>query len=116
MLRHALGERTWHRNGQPPLTQIRKDGAWRGVIETGFIMFLFYSNLLMGEFTRANAPGKILLFALSDILMAPNFAIGAASASIGYMVVEFLRRRTIAIEFALACALIAAAPLLVAAL
>src|SRR5271165_6817141 len=31
---------------------------WRAVIEIGFIVFLFYSNLLMGEFTRANGRGK----------------------------------------------------------
>jgi hypothetical protein len=26
---------------------------WRAVIEIGFIVFLFYSNLLMGEFERS---------------------------------------------------------------
>jgi len=26
--------------------------VWRAVIEVGFIIFLFYSNLLMGEFER----------------------------------------------------------------
>ena len=29
-----------------------KKNAWRAVIEVGFIVFLFYSNLLMGEFER----------------------------------------------------------------
>ena len=33
------------------------------MVEVGFIVFLFYSNLLMGEFTRANGPGKSLAFA-----------------------------------------------------
>lgn len=83
-------EKTRRRRGASP----RLTPIWRGIIETGFILFLFYSNLLMGEFTRSNAPGKTLVFALNDIFTAPNFAIGAASASIGYMVVEFLRRRT----------------------
>ena len=27
-----------------------KKNVWRAVIEVGFIVFLFYSNLLMGEF------------------------------------------------------------------
>jgi hypothetical protein len=27
--------------------------VWRAVIEVGFIIFLFYSNLLMGEFERS---------------------------------------------------------------
>ena len=30
-----------------------KKAIWRAVIEVGFIVFLFYSNLLMGEFTRS---------------------------------------------------------------
>ena len=29
----------------------------RAVIEVGFIVFLFYSNLLMGEFTRSYGQG-----------------------------------------------------------
>ena len=29
-----------------------KKNAWRAVIEVGSIVFLFYSNLLMGEFER----------------------------------------------------------------
>jgi hypothetical protein len=29
----------------------------RALIEVSFIMFLFYSNLLMGEFERANSAG-----------------------------------------------------------
>ncbi len=31
---------------------------WRALVEVGFIVFLFYSNLLMGEFTHGNAKGK----------------------------------------------------------
>jgi len=67
--------------------------ALRAVIETGFIIFLFYSNLLMGEFTRANGAGKSFGAALADIFTPTNFAIGVVSALIGYVVVEFLRRR-----------------------
>jgi hypothetical protein len=65
----------------------------RAVIETAFIIFLFYSNLLMGEFTRANGAGKTLGAALRDIITPTNFAIAIASALLGYVVVEFLRRR-----------------------
>jgi hypothetical protein len=67
--------------------------VWRAVIEAGSIMFLFYSNLLMGEFTRSNGVGKTLAAAVTDIFTPVNFAIGVASALIGYVVVEFLRRR-----------------------
>jgi len=67
---------------------------WRAVIESTFIIFLFYSNLLMGEFTRSNAAhGKSLAFALRDIFTEANFGIAIVSALIGYLVVEFLRRR-----------------------
>ncbi len=30
-----------------------KKNIWRAVIEIAFIIFLFYSNLLMGEFERS---------------------------------------------------------------
>ena len=66
----------------------------RAAIEMGFVIFLFYSNLLMGEFTRTNGVhGKTLAYALSDIWTPQNFAIGVAAALIGYLVFEFLRRR-----------------------
>jgi hypothetical protein len=57
-------------------------------------MFLFYSNLLMGEFTRSNdAQGKSLIFAIRDIFTITNFVIAVISALIGYMVVEYLRKK-----------------------
>ncbi len=65
----------------------------RAVIETGFIIFLFYSNLLMGEFTRTNGHGKSLAFAVRDIFTTTNLVIAVISALIGYVVVEYLRRR-----------------------
>ena len=47
----------------------------------------------MGEFTRANGPGKSLAFALKDIFTVNNFVIALISGLIGYVVVEFLRKR-----------------------
>jgi hypothetical protein len=35
-----------------------KKNVWRAVIEAGFIIFLFYSNLLMGEFERSGMGQK----------------------------------------------------------
>jgi hypothetical protein len=66
---------------------------WRLLVEVGFIVFLFYSNLLMGEFSRTNGPSKTLLFALRDIFTLTNLAIGIGSGLVGYVVVEFLRKR-----------------------
>ena len=66
----------------------------RGLIEVGFILFLFYSNLLMGEFERTgDAQGRGLVWALSDIFTMTNLEIGLVAAVIGYIVVEFLRAR-----------------------
>jgi hypothetical protein len=56
-------------------------------------MFLFYSNLLMGEFDHSTGAGKTLSAALYDILTAENFAIGLIAAFIGYVVFEQLRKR-----------------------
>lgn len=63
------------------------------MIETAFIIFLFYSNLLMGEFTVTNGRGKTLAFALSDIFTGVNSLIALISAMIGYVVFEYLRRK-----------------------
>jgi hypothetical protein len=63
------------------------------MVEVGFIIFLFYSNLLMGEFTHANAQGKSLVFAIRDIFTTTNLVIAIISGLIGYVVFEYLRKR-----------------------
>ena len=75
-------------NGPRMLTSIL-----RAIIEMAFIIFLFYSNLLMGEFTRANGQGKSLLFAMQDVFTGTNFAIAVIAALIGYAVFEYLRKK-----------------------
>jgi Na+/melibiose symporter-like transporter len=66
---------------------------WRVLVEVGFIIFLFYSNLLMGEFARGNGRGKSLAFAIRDEFTAANFAIAVVCGLIGYVFFEFLRKR-----------------------
>lgn len=62
------------------------------MIEIGFILFLFYSNLLMGEFERSGqGQKKGLLWALSDIFTGYNLGVGIVAATIGYLLIEFLR-------------------------
>jgi len=73
-----------------PRKRPRLAPIWRALIEIGFILFLFYSNLLMGEFTRSHAP-RTLGTAVADILTLANFDIGIVCAFIGYVVVEYLR-------------------------
>ena len=67
---------------------------WRLIIEVGFIIFLFYSNLLMGEFERSGlGQWKGLRWAVTDVFTASNFAIAVIAAMIGYVLVEFLRTK-----------------------
>jgi hypothetical protein len=66
---------------------------WRATIEIAFIVFLFYSNLLMGEFTASNGHGKSLAFGIHDIFTGTNFVIALISALIGYVVFEYLREK-----------------------
>jgi hypothetical protein len=71
-----------------------KKSVWRAVIEMGFIIFLFYSNLLMGEFERSGMGQKRgVAWAIGDVFTAANFKIAMIAALIGYIVFEFLRKR-----------------------
>jgi hypothetical protein len=66
----------------------------RAVIEVGFIIFLFYANLLMGEFERSGlGQKKGLAWAIADVFTSTNFAIAATAGLVGYVVFEFLRKR-----------------------
>ncbi len=85
--------RRYHRSMTPLTPRPRLKPLWRVVVEVAFIIFLFYSNLLMGEFTRANGHGKTLGVALCDVVTPENFLIALISAFIGYVVFEFLRRK-----------------------
>jgi len=71
-----------------------KKSVWRGVIEVTFIIFLFYSNLLMGEFEHSGMGQKRgLAWAIEEVFTAANFAIAMVAALVGYGLFEFLRKR-----------------------
>jgi hypothetical protein len=70
-----------------------KEHIRRAVIEMAFIIFLFYSNLLMGEYTRSRGYEKPLIVAFKDIFSVANFIVAIVAAFIGYVVFEFLRKR-----------------------
>jgi hypothetical protein len=71
-----------------------KKNAWRAVIDIGFIIFLFYSNLLMGEFERSGmGQRRGITWAIGDVFTTANFEIAAVAALIGYTLVEFLRKK-----------------------
>jgi hypothetical protein len=66
----------------------------RAVTEIGFIIFLFYANLLMGEYTRTLMHrDRGFVFALEDIFTEANFTIAIVAALIGYLIFEFLRKK-----------------------
>jgi hypothetical protein len=67
--------------------------TWKALVEIAFIIFLFYSNLLMGEFTRANGRGKSLAFAVEDIFSFTNLVIAIISGLLGYLIFDYLRKR-----------------------
>jgi hypothetical protein len=67
---------------------------WRAVIEVALIIFLFYSNLLMGKFERSGMGSKRgLAWAIGDVLTTANFEIAIVIAIIGYVYLEFLRKK-----------------------
>ena len=68
--------------------------VWRAILELGFIVFLFYSNLLMGEYNHSGMGHKNgLLWALNDIFTITNLTIALGLGLIGHLVFEFLRKR-----------------------
>ena len=71
-----------------------KNPQLRAALEIGFIIFLFYSNLLMGEFTAsAGAAGKTLLHALADIVTVKTMAIALVTSIVGHLTLEILREK-----------------------
>jgi hypothetical protein len=76
------------REDRRPIARIR-----RALIEVAFIVFLFYSNLLMGEFTLANGQGKTLAFAVRDIFTGTNLCIAMVAAAVGHVMFEYLRKK-----------------------
>jgi Trk-type K+ transport system membrane component len=68
--------------------------VWRAVIEVSFILFLFYANLLMGEFERSGMGLKRgIAWAIEDVFTAANFGIAMIAALLGYILFEFLRKK-----------------------
>ncbi len=65
----------------------------RALLEIGFIIFLFYANLLMGEFTVSSGHNKTLLAALHDLFTPMSMIIALVSALIGFAAYEYIRRK-----------------------
>ncbi len=65
---------------------------WRAVVEIAGIIFLFYSNLLMGEFNGRAGRGKTWSAAFEDIFTGKNMAIALVTATVGFAVWELFRK------------------------
>jgi len=73
---------------------MKKNNGWKALTEIAFIIFLFYSNLLMGEFERsAMGRNRGLIWAIWNMFTVSNFKIAIVAAVIGYILFEFLRTR-----------------------
>lgn len=73
-------------------TRKQKREIIRALIEAAFIIFLFYANLLMGDFTHSgNAHGKSLQWAIWDVFTVDNFCIALSAAFVGHFFFEYLR-------------------------
>ena len=71
-----------------------KNGIVKALVEAGFIVFLFYANLLMGQFTRSGLGRQMgLIWAVRNIFTWDNFGIAVMAAFFGYMLFEFLRKK-----------------------
>jgi hypothetical protein len=74
--------------------QSPKNPHLRAAIEISFIIFLFYSNLLMGEFTATAGHGKSLSYALRDIFTLKTIAIAFVTAIVGHFALVVLREKS----------------------
>jgi uncharacterized membrane protein len=81
------------RGGTLYFTQMKKSAA-RAIVEASFIIFLFYCNLLMGQFTHSGL-GRVngFVWAIREIFTLSNFIIAVAGSVVGYVLVELLRSR-----------------------
>jgi len=65
----------------------------RLIIEVAFIIFLFYTNLLMGEYIQGGQGYRYgFLWSVWHIATLVNFGIAVGAGLIGYIVFELLRQ------------------------
>jgi hypothetical protein len=66
----------------------------RALLEMAFIIFLFYSNLLMGQYNLGHRfSDRTMLEALKNIFTFDNFVIAAAAAFVGHVAFDYIRKR-----------------------
>jgi hypothetical protein len=66
----------------------------RTLLEMSFIIFLFYSNLLMGQYNFGHSfSERPILSALRNIFTIENFMIAIAAAFVGHVAFDHIRKR-----------------------
>jgi hypothetical protein len=66
----------------------------KALLEMGFIIFLFYSNLMMGQYNFGHSfATRSLLEAMRNIFTLDNFVIAVVAAFIGHVVFDQVRKR-----------------------
>ncbi len=64
------------------------------LLEMIFIVFLFYSNLLMGQYNRGHSfADRSLLEAMLNIFTIDNFIIAIVAAFVGDVAFDYVRKR-----------------------
>jgi len=71
----------------------RLGGGAKALVEVAFILFLFYANLLMGQYVRTVPRRPPLLVALRNIVTLEDFLVGLSCAVVGHVMFDWLRRR-----------------------
>jgi hypothetical protein len=70
-----------------------KKNIWRAEIEVGFIIFLIYSNLLMGDFERSGMGLKRgVVWAIEDVLLLPISKLPRQPRSLAMSFLNFFGR------------------------
>ena len=66
----------------------------RAIVEMGFITFLFYANLLMGEYNNSGGGKRNgLMWAIQDVFTSHNFFIALIASFIGHAVFGYMRKK-----------------------
>jgi len=74
----------------------KTNSYWSAILEVAFIIFLFYSNLLMGEYNRTGqGQAKGLLWSIEDVVTVPNAIIAVIAATVGHFFFDYLRNNPI---------------------
>ncbi len=66
----------------------------RTILEMSFIIFLFYANLLMGQYNSGHTlADRSIIAAFRNIFTLDNFVIAVVAAFVGHVAFDQLRKR-----------------------